>query len=303
MLSGSVPSMDAAIDVFLDHIKVERGLARNTVLAYGRDLTQFRDHARTLGITEAEAVLPTTVLSYLVLLAEKKASLRTQARRLIALRRMFRHLRAERWVPLDPTADLELPRIGRPLPVVFSESEIARLVESPAGDDPRELRDRGIMETLYAAGLRVSELVALRLIDIDLVSGHLITFGKGRKQRVVPLGERACDAIRTYLERGRPAHDRGRGAAPLFLNPRGKGLTRQGVWKLLGAWAKRAGIERPISPHKLRHSFATHLLENGADLRAVQAMLGHADIGTTQIYTHLSGKRLREVFGKHHPRA
>ncbi len=295
--------LDVAIDLFLDHIRVERGLARNTVLAYGRDLVAFRGQARAAGVDEAGAVTPPVVLAHLVALAAARASLRTQARRLVTLRRFFRHLRAEGHVELDPTADLELPRIGRPLPKILSEAEVARIVEAPAGADPRMLRDRALLETLYATGLRVSELTALRLADVDLTSGHLLTFGKGRKQRLVPVGGRAVAAIEAYLARGRAQHDRGRGSPTLFLGPRGRPLTRQGVWKLLRQWARRAGIDRPLSPHTLRHSFATHLLENGADLRAVQAMLGHADIGTTQIYTHLSRKKLRETFAKHHPRA
>jgi integrase/recombinase XerD len=298
-----MPALEVAIDLFLDHIKVERGLSRNTVLAYGRDLIAFRDQAAQAGVVDAESVQPATVLAHLVALAKARGALRTQARRLVTLRRFFRYLRLERHVTLDPTADLELPNVGRPLPKTLSESDVVALLEAPRGEDARSLRDRAMLETLYASGLRVSELCALRLSDIDLVSGHLITFGKGRKQRLVPLGDRARDAIIAYAEHGRPQHDKGRGAATLFLNPRGRAFTRQGVWKLLAAYARGAGIRKPLSPHTLRHSFATHLLEHGADLRAVQAMLGHADIGTTQIYTHLSQRRLREIFGKHHPRA
>jgi integrase/recombinase XerD len=297
-------AFDSAIDLFLDHIKIERGLARNTVLAYGADLVAFRDHCK---LADAGDVKQTTILAYLVALAKQRVALRTQARRLVALRRFFRYLRAERHVTLDPTEDLELPRIGRPLPTVLDEAEVARIIEAPSGDprnaaDPRHLRDRALLETLYATGLRVSELCALRLADVDLHGGHLLTFGKGRKQRLVPVGDRAVDAITAYLERGRPQHDRGRGAPILFLNPRGRGLTRQGVDKILKGWATRAGIARSISPHKLRHSFATHLLERGADLRAVQAMLGHADVGTTQIYTHLGKKKLHQTVKLHHPR-
>ena len=293
-------SFDSACDLFLGHIKVERGLARNTVLAYGRDLVAFRDHVQ---VDDVCVVDGTHILGYLVKLAEDRAALRTQARRLVTLRRFFRYLRAERHVALDPTADLELPRIGRPLPVTFGESEIARIVEAPSGEKPRMLRDRAMLELLYACGLRVSELVSLRLVDVDLVGQHVLTFGKGRKQRIVPLGDTARDAISAYLERGRPAQDKGRGAAVLFLNPSGKGLSRQGVNKLLSTWARAAGIERRISPHKLRHSFATHLLRGGADLRAVQAMLGHADLGTTEIYTRVAQDHIRSAYTRAHPRA
>jgi integrase/recombinase XerD len=294
---------DSGIDLFLDHIKVERGLARNTVLAYGADLVAFRDYChKSHAITLVGAVEQSTILGWLVALSKAKAALRTQARRLVTLRRFFRYLRLERHVDADPTEDLELPRVGRSLPVVLSEAEVVRILDAPIGDDPRALRDRAMLETLYATGLRVSELCSLRLADVDLYGGHLITFGKGRKQRLVPVGDRAVDAIRAYLEVGRPKQDRGRGSPILFLNPRGRALTRQGFHKLLGVYARQAGIVKPISPHKLRHSFATHLLEHGADLRAVQAMLGHADVGTTQIYTHLSGKKLRTTVREHHPR-
>jgi integrase/recombinase XerD len=298
-------SLDGAIDLYLDHLKLERGLARNTLEAYGHDLVKFRRWAAAAALDDVAAVEPRHVLAYLVALAGDRLAVRSQARNLVALRGLFRHLRAERHIAHDPTAEIELPRLGRPLPEVLTLDEVERLLGAPDArpGNLRGVRDRAMLETLYATGLRVSELVALRLADVNLVDGYLATVGKGRKQRLVPVGDQARERIREYLETARPALDRGRNAAALFLTHRGRAMTRQGFWKLLGGYARAAGIRKRISPHKLRHSFATHLLERGADLRAVQAMLGHADISTTQVYTHLSNSRLRQVYKQHHPRA
>jgi integrase/recombinase XerD len=296
--------LDQAIDLYLDHVKIERGLSRNTVEAYGRDLAKFRTYcAGEVGLDDADQVEPRHVLAYLVWLARDKLAVRSQARNLVALRGLFKHLRAERYTSADPTAELELPKIGRPLPVVLSLDEVEHLLAQPAGNDPRRVRDRAMLETLYATGLRVSELVSLKLADVNLAEGYVSTVGKGKKQRIVPLGATARDRIEDYLRDSRPRFDKGRNAPALFLTHHGRAMTRQGFWKLLGGYARSAGIRKRLSPHKLRHSFATHLLERGADLRAVQAMLGHADIGTTQVYTHLSNTRLREIFKQHHPRA
>jgi integrase/recombinase XerD len=296
-------SLDEAIDVYLDHLKVERGLSRNTLEAYGRDLAKFRGFCETRALGEAGAVESRHLLAYLVSLAESRLAVRSQARALVALRGLFKHLRAERHVERDPTCDLELPRVGRPLPAVLTPDEVEKLLAAPDARAARGLRDAAMLETLYATGLRVSELVALKLAEVNLAEGYLSTVGKGKKQRLVPMGREALERVRDYLERARPGFDRGRNVAALFLTHHGRAMTRQGFWKLLRGYAVAAGIRKPISPHKLRHSFATHLLERGADLRAVQAMLGHADIGTTQIYTHLSNARLREVYKQHHPRA
>jgi integrase/recombinase XerD len=303
-MGGVDLSLDVAIDLYLDHVKVEKGLSRNTVLGYGRDLARFRAYCEKARLTEAGAIEPRHLLQYLVRLSEARLKVRSQARAVVALRGLFRYLRAERSIERDPTADLELPRVGRPLPETLTMDEVERLLAAPRGEDPRSVRDRAMLETLYATGLRVSELVGLRLADVNLESGYVITFGKGRKQRIVPLGDQARDRVSGYLAEARPRFSRARVAGgPLFLTHHGRAMTRQGFWKLLGGYARAAGIVKRISPHKLRHSFATHLLERGADLRAVQAMLGHSDIGTTQIYTHLSTARLREVFSRHHPRA
>jgi integrase/recombinase XerD len=296
-------ALDSAIDVFLDHVKIERGLARNTIEAYARDLAAFRRFADGRGLADAGDVEMRHVLAFVVELSQKRLKPRSQARMLVALRQLFRHLRAERHVERDPTADVELPRLGRPLPVVLDLDEVDRLLAAPDGRTPRGLRDLAMLEKLYAKGLRVSELVALKLTDVHLHERFLSTVGKGRKQRLVPLGDSAAARIQQYLDGARARFDRGRGSPSLFLTPRGRRMTRQGFWKLLRGYAVAAGIRKRISPHKLRHSFATHLVERGADLRAVQAMLGHADIGTTQVYTHLSTTRLKEVYKRHHPRA
>jgi integrase/recombinase XerD len=296
-------TLDAAIDLFLDHVKVERGLARNSVEAYGRDLAKFRRFAEEAGLEDAGDVEARHILAYLVELAKAKIAVRSQARNLVALRQLFQHLRGERHIAHDPTADVELPRIGRPLPVTLTLQEVEDLLSQPRIDTVRGLRDAAMLETLYATGLRVSELVRLRHVDVNLGEQFLSTVGKGRKQRLVPLGERARDRIRDYLATARSALLGGRESPALFVTHLGRPMTRQGFWKLLGAYARAAGIRKRLSPHKLRHSFATHLVERGADLRAVQAMLGHADIGTTQIYTHVSRERLAAVVKKHHPRA
>ena len=295
--------VDAAIDLFLDHVKIERGLARNSVEAYGRDLAKFRRFCAARGLEDAAAVERRHLLSYLVELAEAKTATRSQARNLVALRQCFRHLRAERHIARDPTDDIELPRVGRPLPVVLTLAEVEELLAQPRSENARGLRDAAMLQTLYATGLRVSELVGLKQIDVNLGELFLSTVGKGRKQRLVPLGERARDAIAAYVETARPALLGGRVSPALFVTHLGRAMTRQGFWKLITGYARAAGIRKRLSPHKLRHSFATHLVERGADLRAVQAMLGHADIGTTQIYTHVSQKRLQTIVKQHHPRA
>jgi integrase/recombinase XerD len=296
-------ALDAAIDLFLDHVKIERGLARNSVDAYGRDLAKFRRFCAARGLDDADAVERRHILSYLVELSEARIAARSQARNLVALRQLFRHLRAERHIARDPTADVELPRIGRPLPVTLTLAEVEGLLAQPPNDTARGLRDAAMLETLYATGLRVSELVGLRHVDVNLHELFLSTVGKGKKQRLVPLAERARDAIQAYLATARPVLLGGRQSPALFVTHLGRAMTRQGFWKLITAYARAAGIRKRLSPHKLRHSFATHLVERGADLRAVQAMLGHADIGTTQIYTHVSPERLHSVVKQHHPRA
>jgi integrase/recombinase XerD len=301
-----VPTLDQAIQQFLDHLRVERELSVNTVAAYGHDLAEFARFAAGRPIADATAVRPMDVLDYLVALTESGLSARSQARALVALRQWFRFLREERLCQTDPTEDIDLPRFGRKLPSFLTLEEVDRLLAAPDAKTPRGLRDAAMLETLYATGLRVSELVKLRLGDVNLDAGYLVAFGKGKKQRLVPLGESAIASLRRYLESSRLHFLKGGGKASedsLFLTRLRRRMTRQGFWKILLGIAKAAGITKAISPHKLRHSFATHLVERGADLRSVQAMLGHADIGTTEIYTHLSRAHVRGVYDKFHPRA
>jgi integrase/recombinase XerD len=306
-MGGMALSLDAAVQQFLDHLKVERELAPATVSAYGSDLSDFSkfiaERPEAGACADARAVRSIDVLDYLARLTERKLSARSQARRLITLRQFFRFLKAEYGGETDPTEEIDLPRFGRRLPDFLSVEEVDHLLSTPDRATPRGARDRAMLETLYATGLRVSELVRLRLADINFDAGYLMAFGKGRKQRLVPIGEVALAGLRAYVETARATLAAGRASPALFLARHGRSMTRQSFWKLLGRYAIAAGIHKRISPHKLRHSFATHLVERGADLRAVQAMLGHADIGTTEIYTHLSRKHLRAVYDRFHPRA
>jgi integrase/recombinase XerD len=297
-------ALDEAVDLFLDHCKVERGLARHTLDAYGRDLARLVVFLGERGRADVDDVTAVDLTDHLIALAEAKLSPRSRARALVAFRGLFRHLIAERWLDADPTALIDAPRTARRLPGVLGEDAILRLLAQPP-DTPRGRRDAAMLELAYASGLRVSELVRLPLADINLNHGFVRVTGKGQKTRLVPVGSAARDKIERYLRDDRPAWLRDPAERALFLTERGKPMTRQGFWKALRNYARRAGVRLPagdISPHKLRHSFATHLVERGADLRAVQAMLGHADISTTEIYTHVSRARVLEQARKH-PRA
>jgi integrase/recombinase XerD len=295
--------LDEEIQQFLDHLRVERELTPATVEAYGRDLALFARFAADRKVREAAAVRSIDVLDFLAFLTDRKLAPRSQARRLIALRQLFKFLKAERVCPTDPTEDVDLPRYGRKLPEFLTVEEVDRLLAAPDRRTPRGARDAAMLETLYATGLRVSELVKLRLRDVNFDAGYLMAYGKGRKERLVPVGESALAAVRSYVEGARNVFAGPRALDALFLTHHGGPMTRQGFWKLLGRYAVVAAIRKRISPHKLRHSFATHLVERGADLRAVQAMLGHADIGTTEIYTHLSRGHLRALYDRFFPRA
>ena len=294
-------TLDSAIDRYLAFARVEKGLAENTLAAYGRDLARL---AEALGTRDVGAIQPSDLLSHLLTLSRAGLSVRSQGRHLVAVRQLFRFLVRERLLDTDPAADIELPKVPRALPTVLDLAEVEALLAAPDQSTPRGLRDYAMIETLYATGLRVSELVGLPTEAVDMERGFLIARGKGNKERIVPLGGAAQDAVRRYLQSARETFLGPASSSPaLFLRRGGKPMTRQGFWKLLRAHARAAGITRKVSPHKLRHSFATHLLERGADLRAVQAMLGHADLSTTEIYTHINQARLRRLYADHHPRA
>jgi integrase/recombinase XerD len=290
-----------AIERFVEHLALEAGYSPATVAAYRGDLARF---AGWRGAdTPLAALQPGDVASHALWLASSAGlAPRSQARVLSALRSFLRFLADERLSDLASTARVARPRAGRPLPKVISGAEVERLLAAPQGERPAALRDRAMLEVLYGAGLRVSELCGLEVADVNLEAGWVRTTGKGRKTRLVPLGTPALDALRRWLASGRAALLGARRSSHLFLGRRARPLTRQGFWKLLRRYARAAGITRPVSPHVLRHSFATHLLDGGADLRSVQAMLGHADLGTTQIYTHVARARLRDVIVRHHPR-
>ncbi len=294
--------MDRYLDYFFNYLTVEKGLSANTLNAYGRDLGGYADFLHKKNISEPAAIEQKDVLGYLVALKKGGLSPRSRARVLSALRSFHRFLLRENHVSHDPTALIESPRILSPLPHLLSEAEVERLLAAPVGDSPSALRDRAMLEVLYATGMRVSELVGLRLGDLKLDIGCLNAFGKGSKQRLIPLGEVAIEILREYLQNGRPQLLKDSSAEEVFLNTRGKGLSRQGFWKILRQHALQAKIQQKVYPHMLRHSFATHLLEHGADLRSVQTMLGHADISTTQIYTHVLQERLQQLHQKYHPR-
>lgn len=295
--------LDTACDLFLDHLKVERNLSPNTLDGYGRDLLELRRFLAARGTEQIDAVTRADLTDYLLELAERGLKARSRARALVAVRGLFRYMVAEKTLDADPTETIESPRIGRRLPSVLGLDDVEALLAAPKPDTPRGLRDSAMLATLYATGLRVSELISLGVGDLSLNSGYLRAFGKGRKQRLVPLGDLAAQRLTAYINDGRPALVKDESEPGLFLSRRGRTMSRQAFWKLLRRYAIAAGITAPISPHKLRHSFATHLIERGADLRAVQAMLGHADISTTQIYTHVSRARLLELYRNHHPRA
>ncbi|OGP33910.1 MAG: site-specific tyrosine recombinase XerD [Deltaproteobacteria bacterium GWC2_65_14] len=293
---------DARADAFLLHLRTERRLSANTVEAYGFDMRRFCSFLAREGVSPESFGRP-HLLRFLSFLREGGLSARTVARQVSTIRSFFRYLVREGVLSTSPVSEARGPRIGRPLPKTLTHTEVERLLAAPDSRTPEGLRDRAMLELIYASGLRASEVVTLRQEHVDPRAGFLRITGKGGKERVVPVALPALETLQLYLERGRPAFLKGRGATnALFLSRRGRPITRQTLWNRIGRWAREAGVRGRISPHSLRHSFAGHLLAGGADLRAVQAMLGHADISTTQIYTHVTAERLKEIHRKHHPR-
>jgi integrase/recombinase XerD len=295
-------AMDRAIDHFLAFVTVEKGLSANSLEAYAQDLGRFAAHLRAEGLETPAAVDTAVLLQYLIRLRREGLSARSRARHMVTLRGFFRFLHQEKWIAANPAGLIDLPKSGLHLPAVVSVTEMQRLLMAPDQRRPRGHRDQAMLELLYAAGLRVSELLALRVTDINLEAGFVRVLGKGARERVVPIGAKARQTLFEYLETVRPQLLKGHASAYLFVARQGRPLTRQGFWKLLKAYALKAGLRQRISPHTLRHSFASHLLEGGADLRAVQLMLGHADISTTQIYTHVTSEHLKSIHRRFHPR-
>jgi integrase/recombinase XerD len=292
---------------FLAYLEFERGLSRNTLEAYRSDLLQFGAFLgrRDATVLTAEHADLAAFLGELAAGTDERPPVApaTLQRKAACLRSFYRHLRREGELDRDPTADLRAPRKSQKLPQVLTRGEVARLLGAPRGTDPGVLRDRALLELMYACGLRASEAIGLELGDIDLTAGVLRARGKGSKERLVPIGREAIAATRVYVERGRPALVGLRDEPRLIVNRRGSGLTRQGLYKIVQRYAREAGLDGRLSPHTLRHTFATHLLAGGCDLRSLQEMLGHADIATTQVYTHLSAERLKDVYFDAHPRA
>lgn len=295
--------VSAAISSFLTHILVEKGLSANTVSAYRRDLMKFSDFAQKRNLSLA-AVRSDELMDFLATLYRQRLESKSVARHLVSLRNFFRFAQTQELIPEDPSVNLESPKIRRSLPGYLRLEEVERLLAQPDGKTPFGMRDRAMLEVLYSAGLRVSELVGLRVSDLDTKIGCVRCIGKGDKERIVPIGKKALGMVERYLREARPKLlGKATGSPTLFVNRRGGALSRVGVWKILSGYGRRAGLRVALTPHMLRHSFATHLLERGADLRSVQLMLGHADISTTQIYTHVVEERLKQIYKAHHPRA
>jgi integrase/recombinase XerD len=295
--------MTPAISLFLTHVKVEKGLSANTVVAYQRDLAKFNGFAQKRKLT-LEGVNRDDLVDFLAGMYREKLESRTVARHLVTLRNFFRFAQIQELITTDPSLNLESPKIRRNLPGYLRLEEVERLLAQPDAKTALGLRDRAMLEVLYSSGLRVSELIGLGVTDLDAKVGCIRCIGKGDKERIVPAGRKALGIVEKYLRDARPKLlGKGVSSQALFVNRRGKSLSRVGVWKILSAYGRRAGLRVALTPHMLRHSFATHLLERGADLRSVQLMLGHADISTTQIYTHVVEERLKQIYKAHHPRA
>jgi len=297
--------MGPAITAFLTHVRVEKGLSTNTVAAYRRDLLKFELFAKKRKLS-LPSIRRDDLVDFLSSLYHQKLESRTVARHLVTLRNFFRFAQMKEMVPEDPSRNLESPKIRRSLPGYLRLEEVEKLLAQPDERTPMGLRDRAMLEVLYSSGLRVSELIGLRVMDLDRSAGCVRCIGKGDKERIVPIGKRATALVERYLRDARPKLMGKRVTAnspALFLNRRGGSFSRVGVWKILSAYGRQAGLRVALTPHMLRHSFATHLLERGADLRSVQLMLGHSDISTTQIYTHVVEERLKQIYKAHHPRA
>jgi len=295
--------MERYVNEFINYLAVERGLAPNTLESYGRDLRQFQTYLQSSDMDFIKNSDRTTIQGYLNALKVKGRAVSTISRNLAAIKSFYQYLAREHYVDKDPAANLESPKPEKRLPKILSITEVEELLCQPNAFLPAGLRDKAMLELLYATGIRVTELISLNVLDINLDMGYIKCFGKGSKERIVPLGSIAAKCVQEYIQKARTKLVRTYEESALFVNHHGNRLTRQGFWKIIKKYAQEANIIQDITPHTLRHSFATHLLENGADLRSVQEMLGHADISTTQIYTQVTKNHLKEVYDKAHPRA
>lgn len=302
MLASKMPSIDILIDQYLNYLLIEKGLSRTTLESYSGDMIRYREFLRqnrTAAISENDTPL---ILKHMIALRNAGLNARSRARHLVSIRGFYRFMVQEKIITHDPARLVDLPKTSLKLPDVLSVAEVTRLLEAPDTDKPLGARDCAMLELLYAAGLRVSELVNLKLQDVNLEAGFVRVFGKGSKERVVPIGLHAKDKIESYIQKSRITLLKRRASPYLFVARAAKPITRQGFWKLLRKYATLAKLNKKVTPHSLRHSFASHLLEGGADLRAVQVMLGHVDIATTQIYTHVARQQLKTLHERYHPR-
>ncbi len=290
------------LEKYLNYLLVERGVAENTLEAYGRDLRRFLLIVQERGITDLRHILPETVIEYLVRIKDEGLSANSTNRALAALRGFYKYLLQEKMIEQTPLANIELAKVWMRLPDTISKEEMTLILAQPGMDTAQAVRNSAMLELLYATGIRVSELIGLRMNSINWQVGFLVVMGKGGKERIVPIGKTAYDCVKYYIEQARPQLMRGKSSDVLFLNRFGGKFTRQGFWKIVVDYARKSGLHKKVHPHTFRHSFASHLLEGGADLRTVQVMLGHADISTTQIYTHITRERLKEIHQKFHPR-
>ena len=294
--------LDQLSDRYTNHLIVEKGLAAKTIEAYASDIAAFLDFLKSQEIATIRQTDTATILKYIIDMRKTGRSARTRARHLVTLRGFYQYLHQTGVIDTNPAKMIDLPKSGLMLPEVLNVDQVTRLLATPDLRSPIGMRDAAMLEMIYAAGLRVTELIQLKIAAVNLEAGFVRVLGKGDKERVVPIGRKAMAAIQTYLAQGRPLQLKKESSPYLFVGRAGRPITRQAFWKLLRAYAVKAGIKQRVTPHSLRHSFASHLLEGGADLRAVQVVLGHVDIATTQIYTHVARKRLIELHRKFHPR-
>ncbi|MEA1971537.1 MAG: site-specific tyrosine recombinase XerD [Thermodesulfobacteriota bacterium] len=290
------------VDVYLNFLAVEKGVSLNTLEAYSRDLNRYVEFIEQAGIKDIREISSDNVISFLGNLKGDGLATSSTNRSLAAIRGFYRYLLTEKVIDENPVANIELARVWMHLPDTLSREEMNIFLKQPGTKTPLAVRDTAMLELLYATGIRVSEVISLSMSNINWQAGYLIVVGKGNKERIVPIGKAAFDCLNRYVEGSRRKLSRGKSVNTLFLNRSGTGLTRQGFWKIVKKYVRKAGLQKMVYPHTFRHSFATHLLEGGADLRSVQVMLGHADISTTQIYTHVTRERLKEIHRKYHPR-